>query len=81
MTFTPMSDKKETIFNTAMTFTPMSETIFNTATSLLMLSSCSIRFLAKFIGQVVASFPGVKSGPRWYRNLENDTNEGSVPLV
>ena len=43
--------------------------IFNTAASLLTLSSCSIRFVAKFIGQIVASFPGVKYGPLWYRNM------------
>ena len=50
--------------------------IFNTAASLLTLSSCSIRFLAKFIGQIVVIFPGVKYGPLWYRNMENDKIEG-----
>ena len=50
--------------------------IFNTAASLLTLSSCSIRFLAKFIGQIVVSFPGVKYSPLWYRNMENDKIEG-----
>ena len=49
--------------------------IFNTVASLLTLSSCSIRFLAKFIGQIVARFPGVKCGPLWYRNMENDKIE------
>lgn len=29
-----------------------------------------IRDLAKVIGQIVASFPGVMFGPLWYRNLE-----------
>ncbi len=62
MTVTLMREKKEKIFNTA--------------ASLLTLSSCSIRFLAKFIGQIVASFPGVKYGPLWYRNMENDKIEG-----
>ena len=62
MTVTLMREKKEKIFNTA--------------ASLLTLSSCSIRFLAKFIGQIVASFPGVKYGPLWYRNMENDKTEG-----
>ena len=62
MTVTLMREKKEKIFNTA--------------ASLLTLSSCSIRFLAKFIGQIVASFPGVQYGPLWYRNMENDKIEG-----
>ena len=63
MTVTLMREKKE-------------KKIFNTAASLLTLSSCSIRFLAKFIGQIVASFPGIQYGPLWYRNMENDKIEG-----
>ena len=31
------------------------------------LSSCSIGFLTKFIGQIVASFPSIKYSPLWYR--------------
>ena len=52
------------------------ENIFNIAASLLSLNSCSLPFHAKFIGQIVASFPGVKYGPLWYRNMENDKIKG-----
>ena len=65
MTVTLMRDKKK-----------KQKKNFNTAASLLTLNSCSIRFLVKFIGQIVASFPGVKYGPLWYRNMEYDQIEG-----
>ena len=56
-----------------LTFTLMREKIKHLQHScILTLSSCSIRFLAKFIGQIAASFPDVNYGPLWYRNMEND---------
>ena len=36
------------------------------------MGTISARTLAKFIGQVEASFPGVKFGSLWYRALEKD---------
>ena len=61
MTVTPTDEKKNKIKELAI--------------KLLDQGSSSIRILAKFIGMVVASFPGVIHGPLWYRRLENDKIE------
>ena len=45
------------------------------ASKLLSLGYSTIRLLAKFIGMIVACFPGVMHGPLWYRRLENDKIE------
>ena len=44
--------------------------IYNSATKLLNMGTVSSQTLAKFIGQEVASFQGVKFGPLWYKALE-----------
>ena len=46
------------------------------ASQLLKEGVCSVRTLAKFIGQAVASFHGVMYGPPWYRALEKDKMQG-----
>ena len=46
------------------------------ASQLLKEGVCSVRTLAKFIGQAVASFRGVMYGPLWYRALEKTKREG-----
>ena len=43
---------------------------YNSATKLLNMGTVSSQTLAKFIGQEVASFQGVKFGPLWYKALE-----------
>lgn len=50
--------------------------IQNFAVQLLDMGVCSVRMLAKFIGQVVASFQGVMYGPLWYRQLEKNKLSG-----
>ena len=52
------------------------EKIRNFAVQLLDMGVCSVRTLAKFIGQVVASFQGVMYGPLWYRQLEKNKLQG-----
>ena len=61
MTVRPTEEKKEKIKDLAVT--------------LLHKGYASIRLLAKFIGMIVASFPGVMYGPLWYRQIENDKTE------
>ena len=46
------------------------------APQLLKEGVCSVRTLAKFIVQAVASFHGVMYGPLWYRALEKDKMQG-----
>ena len=58
-----------------MTVTPTLERkqkILERCSRLLKEGSSTIRELAQLIGQVVASFQGVKFGPLWYRNMEHD---------
>ena len=61
MTVTPTEEKKTKIKDLVL--------------QLLTQGSSSIRLLAKFIGMIIASFPGVMHGPLWYRRLENDKIE------
>ena len=61
MTVTPTEEKKKKIKDLAI--------------KLLSQGCSSIRLLAKFIGMIVASFPGVMYGPLWYRRIENDKIE------
>ena len=42
---------------------------------LLTIRSPTIRFLAKVLGKLIASFPGSKYGPLYYRSLDIDKNQ------
>ena len=47
-------------------------TLKNLVNQLLTIRSPTIRFLAKVVGTLVASFPGSKYGPLYYRSLDID---------
>ena len=48
------------------------EKIYSSASKFLNIGTVSAQTSAKFIGQVVASVPGVKFRPLWYRAFEKD---------